>query len=405
MVLSTAINSGLGMVFWIIAARAYTSREVGLASALVSGVSLVLGVGQLGLPLALPRLLPMSRGRVRRLVSTTYAAAVVASLTAGVGFVVVARATDGLAELFSSTPFVVWFVLSAPFCVIFAVQDFVLCGLHRAWWTPPENLAYSIGRVLLLISLTSLGATGLYIAWTVPSAVAAVAVSWLLYRCVLRPEPLGGPRLDRRLVATMISSDYAGNLAQTAAIRVLPLLIVALLGARASAYFYVVWAVVYALDTVLSNVVTAISVDGAASRDRMVRNVRSALILGVPAVAMAVLALAGVGGTVLATFSDEYRAGTTTLRVLALSLVPRFVILLATASARHDRRPGRVSSLQIVPAVTVITLAAAGVSHGIVWVAAAYTAAQVGAALWSARWLAAWLRPQRQVPLVRDVTC
>ena len=394
MVLSTAINSGFGMVFWVVAARTYTSHDVGVASAAVSGISLILGVGQLGLPLALPRLLPSVRDHARDLVTTTYALGIVVSIGAAAVFVLVGRHIDGVDTLFRSTPFALWFIASAPCCVIFAVQDFVLCGLHRASWTPAENLAYSVGRLVLLGALVSMGASGLYLAWTLPAAGAAAAITWLLFRRVLdRAERDGGIEpLDRRHTAKLISSDYLGSLTQTAAIRLLPLLIVASLGEASSAYFYVAWTVVFAADTVLANVITAVTVDGATSRDRMARNVGAVLRRGGALVALGVVVLIAAAGPVLGTFSREYRAGTFCLQLLALSLVPRFALLVTAAAARHERQPSRIVTLQVVPAVLTIVGAALCVGPGgIAGVAAAYLLAQVLTLVACVGWLRPWV--------------
>jgi O-antigen/teichoic acid export membrane protein len=278
--------------------------------------------------------------------------------------------------------------------VIFAVQDFVLCGLHRASWTPPENLAYSIGRLVLLVTLVSMGASGLYVAWTLPAAGAAAVVTWLLFRRVLfgsehsgRSEPF-----DRRRTAALISSDYLGSLTQTAAIRLLPLLIVASLGEASSAYFYVAWTVVFAADTVLANVVTAVTVDGATSRARMARNIRFVLRRGGALVALGVVAVVAAAGPVLGVFSHEYRAGTLCLQLLALSLLPRFVLLVTAAAARHERQPGRIVVLQVVPAALTIVGAALAVSPvGISGVAAAYLLAQLLTVAVCGGWLRPWL--------------
>jgi O-antigen/teichoic acid export membrane protein len=395
MVLSTGINTGFGMVFWIIAARAYTSSDVGLASAAVSGLSLLLGVGQLGLPLALPRILPAARDGARDLVSTTYLAAIAVSLASGFLFVLVARRVDGLAALFQSLPFSIWFVLAVPCCVIFAVQDFVLCGLHRARWTPPENLAYSAGRFLLLGAFVGLGARGLVLAWTVPAAAAALVITWMLFRLAL-PAPAGSPRrgpvATRRLPARMISSDYVGSLAQIAAVRVLPLLIVVAIDERHSAYFYVAWTVVFAVDTVLANVVTAATVDGATDRGRMARHVHGMVRRGTALTGVAVVGVVVLAAPLLTVFSPEYAAATHCLQLLALSLVPRFALLLMMATARHDHLPGRIVVLQVVPAVLTVLGAVIGLQlAGITGVAAGYVVAQSTAAIACSRWLREWL--------------
>jgi O-antigen/teichoic acid export membrane protein len=396
MVASTAINTGLGMVFWIVAARRFPAAEIGVASAAVSAMSLLLSVGQLGLPLSLPRLLPAAGPGARRLLGRAFAAAVTASTIVGFAFVVVGRRTPGLEGLLDNSAFTVWFVLSVPFCVIFAVQDFVLCALRRAVWTPTENLLYSAGRFALLVPLGGAGAAGLYLAWTVPAAVAAIVVSAAVFRWVLPPGEVasgaGVPGwLTGAALVRLVSSDYVGGMAQQAAVRGLPLVVLAAAGSELSAYFYVAWTAVLALDTVLSNVVTAVTVEGATSEDRMRAHVRGLLKRGAAPTLACVAAAWITAPWALAVFGPGYDEATWCLRILAVGIVPRAVLLVASAVARHERRPARILTLQVAPAVLTVSgalLAGTALED----VAVGFVGAQLMVAVPAALWLAGWLR-------------
>jgi O-antigen/teichoic acid export membrane protein len=190
----------------------------------------------------------------------------------------------------------------------------------------------------------------------------------------------------------MISSDYVGSLAQIAAVRVLPLLIVVAIDERHSAYFYVAWTVVFAVDTVLANVVTAATVDGATDRGRMARHVHGMVRRGTALTGVAVVGVVVLAAPLLTVFSPEYAAATHCLQLLALSLVPRFALLLMMATARHDHLPGRIVVLQVVPAVLTVLGAVIGLQlAGITGVAAGYVVAQSTAAIACSRWLREWL--------------
>lgn len=392
LVSSTAINSVFGMAFWLLAARAYPAEAVGLASAVISGVGIVLGVGQLGLPLALARWLPIADNGARRLVRSSYVAVAVVSTFGAVAFVLVARRVESLAPVFASGWFTIWFLVSTAPYVVFAVQDFVLCGLRRARWAPVENLTSSMARLVLLVGLVPLGAAGLYLSTTLPAVIGAAVVTAALFRRVL-PRPSDGESTFRwRTIAGAVGSDYAGSVAQTAAIRVLPLLIVAAVGPAPSAHFYAAWTLVYALDTALSNVMTALIVDGATDRAVLRQHLRTFLSVAVPALVAVCAACVGLAGPVLRLFSAEYAAADVALQVLTLSLLPRIVVLAASAAARHDGDASRLLRVQVVPAALTVVGAVVVADRGITAVAWAYTVAQVAAAGWAGGWLRGWLQ-------------
>ena len=66
---------------------------------------------------------------------------------------------------------------------------------------------------------------------------------WTRAPARLAPAPADSPPLTLREVATSSGGDHVGSLVAEAASRLLPLLVVAVLGAAANAYFYQAWLV------------------------------------------------------------------------------------------------------------------------------------------------------------------
>src|SRR5918992_5950994 len=86
LVLSSGLTSGLGLLFWIIAARFYDSATVGVNSTVLSAMTLLGTAAQLNLGNALLRFVPVAGRRVRALVLGCYATAVAAATAAGAVF-------------------------------------------------------------------------------------------------------------------------------------------------------------------------------------------------------------------------------------------------------------------------------------------------------------------------------
>jgi O-antigen/teichoic acid export membrane protein len=400
MVASTAINSGLGMVFWVVAARVSDSHDVGLAAAAASAMTLLMGFGQLGLPSALPRLLPLAGTGARRLVSGAYRAAVAASLAAALLFVSIAFPISIVRELFAGAPwFTVWFVVSLPLCSLFSIQDFVLCGMRHATWTPAENLVASLGRLVLIPVLSGFGARGLYVATTAPIVAVAVAYSALIFSRVLPVRNSRRGTYDPVEVRRLITSDFAGNLAVTFAGRALPLLIVAVRGEIDGALFYAAWTVAYAVEVVLANIVTTLTVSGAEDENRLRERVRPRIGIAAGAVVALVLVVVAVAHPVLRVFSPEYADAAPALQLLAIALVPRAVTIVGVAIARLERRASAVFAIQVTSATLTVLAAFVGVQvGGITGVAAGYAAAATLTAMIGVRLLRRWLTPAVALP-------
>lgn len=394
MVLSTVINSGLGMLFWVAAARLYSVTDVGLAAAAVSAAALLMGFGQLGLPAALPRLIPAAGTSARWLVAACYRAAILASLIAAAVFALVAFRLPNVRELFIGVPlFLLWFVLSVPFSSIFSIQDFVLCGLKRAGWTPLENLAASLGRLALLVPLTALGAHGLYIATTVPVVALSILYTVLIFGRLVPRQAATGRVRDVAELRRLITADFVGNVATTFAIRALPLIVVAAEGSASAAVFYAGWTVIYAIEVVASNILTTATVSGAEDPTRLRDGIRGLFRPVAVAVVVVIAALWLLARPVLQLFSDEYAAGTGALQLLALALAPRLVTMAGAAAARLQKRSSPIVALQVLGAIVTVVGAAVGVRiAGINGVAAAYALAATVTAAAAAPVIASWLR-------------
>ena len=106
LMLNTVVNSGLGLLYWVVAAHVYTEEEVGRGNALISLMVLVSTLTQLNFGGALMRFLPRPGTRSKRLLVVAYGlSSVVAVLgaTAVVAYCHFAR--DPGDPLYASTSF------------------------------------------------------------------------------------------------------------------------------------------------------------------------------------------------------------------------------------------------------------------------------------------------------------
>ena len=65
LILNSGLQSGLGLAFWIITARLFTTESVGIASSLISASNLIMFLGLLGMNTTFVRYLPIAKHRNR----------------------------------------------------------------------------------------------------------------------------------------------------------------------------------------------------------------------------------------------------------------------------------------------------------------------------------------------------
>lgn len=360
---NTAMTSVLGVVFWVVAARLYSSSAVGRDSALISAMMAISVFCQLNLNNALARFLPVARSVPARMVALTYALTASISLLAAVGFVVFApRWSPQFDFLRNDRALAVGFCVSLPLWAVFTLQDSALTALRRAPWVVVENTVFGALKIAGLFFLFSLGVhNGVFVAWALPVVFITIAVNALLFRHVIpqharvrRAEP---PRSDttRPALIRFLTFDYFAWVLNNGIERVMPLVVVALLGTRVNAYFYIAFTISTAVDMLLFNIGTSLTVEGAMAEDRLADLTRRLVkkLLGVFLLGAALLVVGAP--LVLLPFGAGYAAGAAgVLRLLAIASLFRAVVVLYTTVARVRQRGGAILAANVSLAVLLV---------------------------------------------------
>ena len=147
---------------------------------------------------------------------------------------------------------------------VFALQDAVLTGVRQAVWVPLENGLYGIGKIALLVALAPVTPEyGIVVSWFLPALVLLPPVDGRSPAAAAAPPRRAPGRHDRHTIARFIGGDYLGSIFALAAVDLLPVLVVARLGAADAAYFYLPFLIVYSIELVAVNLGVSLTVEGA----------------------------------------------------------------------------------------------------------------------------------------------
>jgi O-antigen/teichoic acid export membrane protein len=408
LITSTVITAGLGYVFWAIAAHAFTSREVGISSAVISLCSTVALLTYLGSSAMLIERLPASEYSSE----WTTILVRVCLITAGVTLVVTAAVVPVMAtsvdyrSYFSSAAPITFAVIGAAAWTLVNLFSSAFIAARRAGRFLSIQALVSVAKVLFVFPLAAVGAgvVGLPAAW-VASTVVGVGVGalWLIPRMGLGRRP--GHRPRRRSTAVPVAGPTAHRHARhrrphgspdAASVRrllgqhltsvggavtplILPVLVVLRLGVTPNAYFYITWMVGAAFFMVSPSVASALFAEGVRARSDL-RDVVAKALRVIVAILGPVMVLMIVGGRlILGLFGAPYAAaGYTLLILLAVSALPDAVSNVAVAVCRVTHRLAYSSVLNL--GILAMTLATAWILMprlGIAGVGAAWLGAQI----------------------------
>jgi O-antigen/teichoic acid export membrane protein len=384
LIFSTVTTSALGMIYWVLAARFYTSEIVGLNAAAISAMVFVGGVSRLYLDGALMRFIPRAGQGTLRFVAVTYLISQALVFLVAGGYWLGRQIWATELAFLGATPWLSgWFILSCLAASIFVLQDAALTGLRQTVWVPVENTLFAIAKLVFLVAMAGWSPEyGIFLSWTIPMTASLLPINWLIFKRLI-PQHMQAKQgeaagVQAAQVAHYIGGNYVGYLFHLASARLLPILVVQLAGGSATAYFYLPWLVANSLQLAASHMSASLTVEASRDQTHLQAYGRQALRhtarLLVPAVAVLVIG----APYVLLVFGREYaHEGTLLLRLFALSSLPAMFNAIFLGMARVERRIRSIIAVQALMAVLSLGLGSLFLQlYGITGVGAAWLLSQ-----------------------------
>lgn len=374
MMISTVATGLLGYVFWIVAARVFSSADVGTASAVISLCSTVALLSYLGpAAMLIERLHAYERSRAWTsfLVWMCVATAAVTALVAAVAIPVVAH-SKGYGSFFRPADAAVLAVIGAAAWTVVNMYGSAFIAARRADGLLAVQGLVSLLKVLLVVPLCAvgLGAPGIVVAWVVSSLIGvALGAFWLLPRLGLGGQRSAGEparsvslSLDEQVPPSRASAaghlmgQHLTSVGGQVTPLLLPILVAVRLGVRPNAHFYITWmigSVFFMVSPSISNALFAESVrSGSGLRATVGKALRVTSVLLAPAIVVMVTA----GRLILGIFGQLYvSAGYGLLILMAVSALPDAVSNIAVAVCRATNRLGYSVAINIGILVVTVT--------------------------------------------------
>ncbi|HYK95035.1 MAG TPA: hypothetical protein VE011_04085 [Candidatus Dormibacteraeota bacterium] len=249
LVLSQLLTAGVGFVFWLIASRTFSQSDVGFASAVTSGMSLVGAVGAMGLGTLLIREIPAHPGREIAIVTTSLVASAAVGGVLGLGFVLIAPLLSvDFAPLRESLITIVLVTLGASVTAASLVLDQALIGLLRSGLQLFRNVLAALLRLLLLAMFASFALAsaglGMIAPWVISTGLSLVVLALIAGRRgnLRAAYPFHWEFLGQQWLASL--QHHMLNLAIQVPGWAMPIVAVTALSASSNAGFFLAWQLV-----------------------------------------------------------------------------------------------------------------------------------------------------------------
>ena len=342
-------TSALGVLYWIMAARFYSVEAVGINAAAISTMTFLSTAARLYLDGALMRFLPRSGAKATQLIKYSYLIGGATAALVGTLFLVgLDFWAPSLGFLSSSPLLTVGFVLATIASCIFVQQDGALIGLRQAQWVPVENTLFASAKIFMLVMLAkSIPEYGIFASWVIPMLLTLIPVNLLIFRKLLpqhirendQPETGIGPRQ----IIHYAGGLYAGFMFSAASTRLLPLIVLQVIGSSAAAFFTLPWMIMTSVQLVIPSMMGSLTVEASREQHKLVEYSRKAFVQTARLLIPAVLLVVVAAPYLLQSFGQSYASESgLLLRLLALATLPQIVSGLYFGIARTQRSVGGI---------------------------------------------------------------
>ena len=343
LMMNAATGAVLGFIFWIVAARLYSSEDVGLASALISAAVLLTFIASFGLGIGLIRFLPSAGSESPKLVNSCFTMTGLAAVGLAVVFLIgLPLWSPALNFVRESYIFIGAFIIFVITGTILERLAEVFIALRRTGFVLLMYVVNGLIRVAFIVILASNFKVFGIFASCVLAATLALGLGLLLFLPRLIPGYRPLPSLGAQVTGDMFRFSFANYIGSTLWIAptwLLPIIVVNLLGGENNAYFYISWSIAALLFAIPNSVAMALfaegSYRGSSLKHDVMRSLKVMIVLLLPAIVLLLIA----GGKVLLLFGNEYSlAGEKLLWILSPSAIPMAVNVVYIGIARVRKR-------------------------------------------------------------------
>lgn len=262
-ILTSISGAGFGFIFWILAAKLSSAEEVGIATALISSMTLLILISKLGLDFSIIRFCPTNNKS--RIFNTSIIITTLVSLILGVVFIAGVDIFSPELHILRSPLNTILFLVSLTANSITQLTANSFVAIRKAGFQFIQSLVVG-SRIIFVFPLVTLGAMGIFNAIGI-SAVLTVAITFiLLVKSGVKPVLV----IDRNFLNESFHfsiENYLYSLFMAGPNMVMPVMVLNILGAEQAAYFYIAFAIASLLFMVPIAVSMSLFVEGSYGED------------------------------------------------------------------------------------------------------------------------------------------
>jgi glycosyltransferase involved in cell wall biosynthesis/O-antigen/teichoic acid export membrane protein len=384
---NTILVSGLGFIFWWLAARLYPTAHVGETVIIVSIGQFITTVSNLGLSYSIIKFLPITKNKSELI---NFALSYIEILTLILSILTISIGPKFSPSLltFNHKP-ILTCTLFLGFVMTLALFQFIyplLASLRAGKFLLIANTATAIGRILFEFLFSKYqNSYSLVFSYTIPM----ILVVFFIFGLILPREITNYyPKLilkirDSNHIVGYSFSSYVGNVLHDSPYQLLPQIIANNIGTKSVAYFYIIWNFFTLLISLGSSISLSLFVEGSYKMTMLgnlfKRTIKSSISLTI----ILSLLLIIIAKPLLSIFGNDYMInGTNSLRIITLAALPAIIIYTKTAALRVESHLSKVIKTFAIISCASLSLSVTTLGKNLTSISLIWVLSQIAAALY-----------------------
>jgi O-antigen/teichoic acid export membrane protein len=323
MMASTAMVSGSGFFFWMIATHLYKDTQVGLATTLVSSIGFIMSLAILGFNYSFIRFLPKVKKKSQLLSTGIMIIAIAAALGSAVFLSLLPLFAPKLMFILNSPLTIAAFIFYAITVSVDFATEAIFIALRQGKFIFLKNIGIVFLKFLLPLVFLPFGAFGLFAAWATAISSALIVSSLVLYKKFKFSFKPSFKKINLRQLIKFSFANYFVSLTGIAPALILPIVIANTISVEAAAYFYISFMIANLLYTIPYAVTQSLFAEGSHNESAFLLSITKAVKLMSTILVPAILILIIFGKFILLVFGKSYSSeGVLFLQLLAVAGIP-----------------------------------------------------------------------------------
>jgi O-antigen/teichoic acid export membrane protein len=320
--LSTAVSALFGFFFWMINTRLFTSEQIGLATALLSSVSLISGLSLVGLNTGIIRYLPKS-DRKNEKINTVITIVLVITIVFATFYLLGIHYFSPKLEFIKHNIFYIMiFILITIVVSLESIYGNVFVAYKNAKYSLYKSIIGNVFKIILPFILAGFGIYAVFVSASFATIVAFIISLFVLHRLYNYKFKFTFNKNIFRKMFTLSFGNYVASFAANLPMTLLPIMIANSLGAKQAAYYYMDMMICTLLNTIQSSIGASLFAEGSNNeinlKNHVIKSIKLILVILIPSIICVFL----FGKYILLFFGKEYSSeGINLLYLLSLSVI------------------------------------------------------------------------------------